>query len=81
MIAAIVSGIRRYLAAQQTLTPANAKQVGNPALARVLDRWSAQASARSPPQKDRGKALIGAAAGAALGGGVGLLHGRTGETA
>ncbi len=39
---------------------------------RVLDRWSAQASAHSPPQKDRGKgALIGAAAGAALGGGVG----------
>lgn len=37
-----------------------------------MDRWSAQASAHSPPQKDRGKgALIGAAAGAALGGGVG----------
>ncbi|KJT85430.1 OmpA/MotB [Salmonella enterica subsp. enterica serovar Heidelberg str. 579083-10] len=42
-------------------------------MARVLDRWSAQASAHSPPpKKDRGKgALIGAAAGAALGGGVG----------
>lgn len=50
VIAAIVSGALQYLAAQQTLTPANAKQV-NPALARVLDRWSAQASARSPPQK------------------------------
>lgn len=61
----------RYLAAQLTLTPANAKQV-NLLSAQVWALVGAGIGALSSSKKDRGKgALIGAAAGAALGGGVG----------
>lgn len=62
----------RYLAAQLTLTPANAKQV-NLLSAQVWGSLvGAGIGALSSSKKDRGKgALIGAAAGAALGGGVG----------
>ncbi len=60
----------RYLAVQLTLTPANAKQV-NLLSAQVWALVGAGIGALSS-KKDRGKgALIGAAAGAALGGGVG----------
>ncbi|STD24819.1 OmpA/MotB domain-containing protein [Enterobacter asburiae] len=61
-----------FLAAQLTLIPVSVKRV-NPALARVsAPLVGAGVGALSSSKKDRGKgALIGAAAGAALGGGVG----------
>ncbi len=68
LIAAVVSGAWRYLAVQLTLTPANAKQVNLYRRRSGLSRWRGYWCALFF-EKDRGKgALIGAAAGAALGG-------------
>ncbi len=72
LIAAVVSGALAVLAAQLTLTPANAKQVNLLSGRSGLSRWRGYWCALFFEER-RGKgALIGAAAGAALGGGVGI---------
>ena len=72
MIAALVSGTLAISGCNSPTLPVNVKQA-NPVLAQVLAPLvGAGVGALSSSKHDRGKgALIGAAAGAALGGGIG----------